>query len=68
MLVRLLGPTGSPFINTVPSVGFCNPAIYLNKVDLPHPEGPRIMANCPCAGLSVITKSRSLRTTILPSS
>ena len=34
--------TTIPSIKTCPLFGFSNPAINLNKVLLPHPEGPSI--------------------------
>ena len=37
----------SPFILASPSVGFKNPAMIFNKVDFPHPEGPRTQMNSP---------------------
>ena len=40
---------------TVPSEGVTKPAIILNNVDLPQPEGPTIVTNSPFSILKSIS-------------
>ena len=58
----------SPSTRTMPRVGRSNPATMLSRVDLPHPEGPRIATNSRSATLRLMSSSASTRRSPLANS
>ena len=46
-LLRSIWYRSFPLIHTLPPSGSSMPPSTWSRVDFPHPEGPRMAANCP---------------------